>query len=90
MKISQTKPVPVDVKIVKVHAKCCDMCSIELIDSDGQLVKEHDGYVPSFMPGEHFGDYLILDIDIETGQILNWSKAKVEAKLEEFINQTDE
>ena len=23
---------------------------------------------------EHFGDYVTLDIDIETGKILNWKK----------------
>lgn len=30
--------------------------------------------VPDFFPGEHYGDYLILNIDLETGQIKNWKK----------------
>jgi hypothetical protein len=26
------------------------------------------------MPGKHYGDYVRLDIDLETGRILNWVK----------------
>ncbi|MCY1454717.1 hypothetical protein D9M71_718000 [compost metagenome] len=34
----------------------------------------YEGYVPDFFPGDHYGDYLILNIDLETGQIKNWKK----------------
>lgn len=60
--------------VLSVVAKCSDMFNATLIDGDGKVLKEHDGYVPSFMPGEHYGDYVEIDIDIATGQILNWKK----------------
>jgi hypothetical protein len=34
--------------------------------------KSYNGYVPDFFPEEHWGDYVMLDIDIDTGKILNW------------------
>jgi hypothetical protein len=73
--------------IVKVTAKCSDLCSVEVLDVDGKVLAEHNGYVPKFMPGEHYGDYVELDIDIATGKILNWNPGN---KINEFIedNQT--
>jgi hypothetical protein len=45
------------------------------MDADGEcILDQEDGYVPSFMPGEHYGDYLILDIDIDSGLVTNWKK----------------
>lgn len=58
---------------VKISAKCSDLCYTEVINSKNQTIVEHDGYVPDFMPDEHYGDYVILDIDVKTGKILNWS-----------------
>lgn len=89
MKIQVNQPVEVEVKTVKVHAKCCDMCSVQIYDTNGNRLKDHDGYVPGFFPGDHYGDYLILDIDINTGVITNWKKPS-EAELTEFINREDE
>lgn len=59
-------------KILKITAKCSDMFHAEIDMEDGTL--NHDGYVPEFMPGMHHGDYVELEIDIETGQIVNWVK----------------
>jgi hypothetical protein len=36
------------------------------------------------MPGEHFGDYLILDIELATGRILNWTPPSKD-QIEDFI-----
>lgn len=60
--------------ILKISAKCSDLCWAELQEKNGTVVKTHDGYVPDFMPGQHYGDYVELDIDTDTGQILNWKK----------------
>lgn len=60
-------------KTLFINAKCSDLFSAFLYD-DNKIVGEYDGYVPSFMPGEHYGDYVELEIDIETGKILNWKK----------------
>ncbi len=52
---------------ISISAKCSDMFSATLDDG-----RTYDGYVPKFFPGEHFGDYVELDIDLATGRILNW------------------
>jgi len=84
MKINQFKKVQVDAKTLKVHLKVCDMFSANLEAADGECLKEYEGYVPSFFPGTHYGDYVFLDIDIDTGQILNWLPPTQE-QLETFI-----
>lgn len=84
MKINIVKPVQVDVKIVKIHIKIRDGFECTLVDQDGQTIIDYEGYVPSFMPGEHFGDYLILDIDVDTGKILNWQIPSAKT-MESFI-----
>jgi hypothetical protein len=70
-------------KTITISAKCSDLCWMKL--SDGG---EHCGYVPSWFPNpqtEHFGDYVQLTIDLETGQILNW-KRPTQAQLKETFN----
>jgi hypothetical protein len=63
-------------KITKIEicAKCSDMFSATLRNEDGSHAGDYYGYVPKFMPGQHCGDYVMLDIDVETGKILNWKK----------------
>jgi hypothetical protein len=62
-----------EVKRIYINAKCSDLCYAELKNDEG-IVASRDGYVPGFMPGEHYGDYVELEIDLETGTILNWKK----------------
>ena len=60
-----------------------EFCGV-LRDQDKIVISDYEGYVPRMMPdfsvfekdqsGTHMSDYLILDIDITTGQILNWKK----------------
>lgn len=59
-------------RILSVCGKTSDRC-ITVLRVDGEVVKETDGYVPDIVPGS-FGDYIELDIDIDTGQIVNWKK----------------
>ena len=59
-------------KTITLSAKCSDMFHAVLMENSN-LLGEHNGYVPDFFPGEHYGDYLELEIDIETGCILNWN-----------------
>ena len=88
VQINQKKTVSVDVKTIRIHAKCTDRCVTDIVDQDGETIYQHDGYVPGFMPGDHYGDYVILDIDAESGQILNW-KAPSPESLQEFIEEED-
>lgn len=62
--------------IIRVCAKCSDMWSHEVIGAKGQTLSSYSGYVPSFMPGEHFGDYIMIDIDPYTGKIVDWKPWK--------------
>lgn len=89
MKIGKKKTVEVEVTEIRVHAKVCDAASYELVDKDGErVVYMPDGYVPSFFPGDHYGDYLILDIDLETGLVKNWKKPN-QKQLEEFVRKAE-
>lgn len=59
-------------RILYVTGKTSDLCCTRL-EIDGKDVKETDGYVPEIMP-ENGGDYIELEIDIDTGMLLNWKK----------------
>ena len=75
-------------KTIHISAKCSDLFSAFLRDGD-KIVGEYDGYVPAWLPNqqtEHYGDYVILEIDIETGKILNWKKP-TQAQLKETFKK---
>lgn len=57
-------------QVAKVHAKVCDEGVYELM-AGAERVAGRAGYVPGFFPGQHYGDYLMLDIDGE-GRIAGW------------------
>lgn len=86
MKINKMVQQKVDAKILKLHLKVVDNFTAELVSADGEILKDHDGYVPKFMPGEHYGDYVILDIDMDSGQILNWKTPTAEV-VEAWIDE---
>jgi len=73
--------------VARVVAKCSDLCNVTLIDAAGNEVASHSGYVPDFMPGEHFGDYIELEIELSTGRILNWKKPSKETLAKPRRNQ---
>ena len=60
-------------QVISINAKCSDGFDAILINN-GHVKGEYTGYVPDWMPGQHYGDYVDLRIDIETGRILNWKK----------------
>jgi len=86
MEIGVTKKVAVNAKTLSLNLKVCDCFYASLLDQDGAELKDYEGYVPGFMPGQHYGDYVYLDIDIDTGQIKNW-KAPTAEQIEEFISE---
>lgn len=69
--------------IIKVQAKVSDLGFYTLL-ADDKEVAELDGYVPDLFPGEHYGDYLILDIEVKTGKILNWKMPSISDLEEDF------
>lgn len=80
------KPVQVEAKTLKIYCKVRDHFTASLHDQNDMLLADYAGYVPDFMPGDHHGDYLILDVDIDTGQILNWKTPGV-TEIQEFIDE---
>jgi len=89
MQINQQKTVQVDVTELHLHIKVRDGFAAGIKDAQGDEVAAYEGYVPDFFPGEHYGDYLILNIDLATGQIKNW-KAPTAEQVEAMLNQEDE
>lgn len=82
--------VDVDVKRLKTCIKVCDRFTADVIDADGETIRTiQDEYVPDCFPGQHYGDYLELDIDIETGQILNWDKP-TQAQLSQLVGEGED
>jgi hypothetical protein len=65
-------------KTIFISAKCSDMFSATLDDG-----RAYNGYVPDFFPGQHFGDYVELEIELASGKILNWKKP-TEEDLKDF------
>jgi hypothetical protein len=71
-------------QVIKINAKCSDMFAATLEttkqnEAGSQLTSfaNYDGYVPAWFPSNavnHYGDYVELTIDVETGRILNWKK----------------
>ena len=78
MQINQKKTVQVDVTELHLYIKVRDSFAAGIKDAQGEEVGSYEGYVPDFFPGTHYGDYLILNIDLETGQIKNWQKPDAE------------
>lgn len=68
----------------QMHMKVTDQGTYELQDEKFQqiAIKEED-YVPHILPGRHYGDYIILDIEPD-GKISNWEKVMVETLMEFF------
>ncbi len=89
MEINITKPIKVNAKTLKLHIKVCDRFEADLVDQQGDVLKEYEGYVPDFMPEQHYGDYLILDIDIDTGVITNWKPVTAQ-QIETFIQGAED
>ena len=60
--------------ILKISAKCSDLCWTSYTDSKGNQTQSN-GYVPEgigISDDGDCGDYVSIDIDMKTGQILNW------------------
>lgn len=79
------------IKTIHISAKCSDLFGAFLRDENNKIVGEYDGYVPSWLPNpreSHCGDYVSLEIDIETGKILNWKKP-TQTQLKELIQSKE-
>lgn len=70
MEIEATEVVKINAKTLKMHLKVCDRFTASLVSATGTVIHDQeDGYVPSFMPEQHYGDYVILDAYIPLGYV---------------------
>lgn len=47
------------------------------LNENGETLGSYNGYVPLWFPNptiEHYGDYVELEIEIDTGKIVGWKK----------------
>jgi len=59
-------------RVLTISAKCSDLCTTRYKDKNGKITESKDyAYVP-YNIGVGGGDYVEMNIDMETGQILNW------------------
>lgn len=80
---------PVKLTIL-AHSRDCN--SMNVVHADGwelNLAAFTHGYVPLGMCIGG-GDDVELEIDIETGQILNWDASKVKARIAELLDDDDD
>lgn len=68
-------------KTIKIQAHCRDCFQGILKDENGKATHDYEGYVPDFFGSG--ADDVELEIDLATGQILNWTPPTKE-DLEEF------
>lgn len=68
-------------KTITISAKCSDLFSAQLKDSEKGTIKEYVGYVPDFLGPDGYGDYVEMEIDVKTGQILNWKCTAKDLKI---------
>ena len=74
-----------NIKTISIHAKCSDMCNTKLINLNDQTVYEQSDHVPHGLGIGEGGDYINLQIDVETGKILNWDANKIKETIQEII-----
>jgi CDP-diacylglycerol pyrophosphatase len=61
------------IRTLHIHAQCVDRATVNAKDANRSTLLEHQGYLPHGL-GLGGGDYIKFEVDIETGQILNWEK----------------
>lgn len=89
VKLKKKKTVEVEAKTIAFHAKCCDSFDANLFDQDGVVIGTYEGYVPKFFPGQHYGDSVEMEIELDTGRILNWT-VPTAAELEAILGEDEE
>lgn len=74
---------------LSINAKCDDKCAIEVYEDLDCIADNHSDYVPRKL-GIGGGDYITLEIDIKTGQIVNWKALSKEHVLEALGVEKDD
>ena len=77
-------------EVATIHLKARDEGTYRVISHEGKILREDDGYVPSFVPGE-YGDYFSCRIDAK-GNVLQYNGNKWRPQsddIQEWLEQED-
>lgn len=75
IEFKSNKPVMAHAKTIHISLKVSGRFNGKIFDENGNsLIDIEESYVPDFFPGQHYGDYVELEIDLESGMINNWIK----------------
>lgn len=89
MKVTTNSPSEQTPAVLSIYCKVSDCFSASLVSGDGVTIgTQDDGYVPGFMPGNHYGDYIILDIELATGRVTNWRQPTSD-ELQQWVDSED-
>jgi hypothetical protein len=75
-------------RTLKINAKCSDLCFAEY-EVDGITKAKTDSYAPN-VEGLCGGDYVDLEIDLDTGQIIGWVVPTHEQIMNEMKGEEEE
>ena len=62
----------VNITKITISLKVGDKFNCILYDENDNPIVGYDGYVPNEIVPGRYGDYFDLEIDMDTGKILNW------------------
>ena len=74
------------IKTVKISVNTRESFDLEAVNNNDETVVESHGYMPNWVHGYDYGVFN-LEIDNETGRILNWvplTKEEIEKKIKEL------
>ena len=74
--------------ILKISAKSSDSNDITVINQDGDIILDVEGYLPEIHKVCN-GDYIFISIDTETGKIVGWNEQS-KKDFENFVNGNEE
>ena len=74
------------IKTVKISVNTRENFDLDAVNNNGETVVESHGYMPHWVHGYNYGVF-DLEIDNETGKILNWvplTKEEIEKKIKDL------
>ena len=76
---------------METNSKTADMCCLKFEQQGSKELLSYMGYVPDFFPGEHWGDYVRLEIS-EKGVVkkLKVTDAQIDKLLAGYDDEEDE
>ena len=86
MQINQVKTVKVEARTMCLCLKVCSEFACDILDQDNICIGQYEGGVPGFFPGDHGGDYVELDINLDTGMVENW-KVPTAEQIEKLLKE---